>query len=317
MGAAWGVNKRIAEAMADTPAAPRSLPRRPRSPALGGALAVLAMLGLPLSAVGGCSISASNDELSADGSVPPEIIPTGSASLTSDSGAGDVDAKEPLRGSPLCQATKTTCWPDEGAVSCGGAAAADAGAIDGGNLEVDSCRVTLGGPSCTPSGKGAPGDMCSSSSDCAAGSDCVLRADGMGQCRKYCCGGTCSNVGSPSGGATFCDVVQLNEEASVIVPVCMPVKACKLLTSGQCEQGETCAIAADDGTTSCVRVGQAKAGEACDDTHCGAGLTCVGKPGARKCFQLCRVSAPSCTGDFVCKPSSLIRDVAIGLCQGR
>ena len=293
---------------------------RPSGRALGGASVLLGLVGIVLSAMQGCGLSAGPlNDFNADGAAPPEEIPTGSATLFSDASAADSSTKTTFRGSPLCKATKGDCWPDDGAIQCGGTPPT----VDAGGKEAsvppsygDACRVTLSGPTCTGAGGGKDGATCTTSGDCASGSDCVLRADGMGQCRRYCCGGTCTNVGSPSGGATFCDVVQLAEESSVKVPVCMPVKACKLLTAGQCEMGETCAVASEDGTTSCIPTGSAQADEACDETHCAAGLTCLGKPGARRCFQLCRVGS-TCAANLECKTSSLIRDASFGLCQAR
>ena len=290
-----------------------------RGRAARSALVVLALVavggGLP--SLDGCALEViPGGGTEFDGAAPAEVIPTGSAVLDA---SGPMDAalpKVPSRGSPLCRATKETCWPDEGALQCGGSPAPpDSGTGDAGAPQVfgDACHVTLSGPSCASAGSGKDGSTCTASSDCSAGSDCVLRADGLGQCRRYCCGGTCTNVGSPSGGATFCDVVQLAEESKVKVPVCMPVKACKLLTAGQCEAGETCSVAAEDGTTSCVRTGPAQADAPCDETHCAAGLTCLGKPGARRCFQLCRVGAAPCAKGM-CKTSSLIRDTSFGLC---
>lgn len=295
--------------------------RRPSSRALGGVLGVFALVGLALGTIQGCGLSAGlTTDFTNDGGTPPEDIPTGSVPVFADATAADAAAKVPYRGSPLCHATKDSCWPDDGASQCGGSPppAADAGTSKDGAPPAygDSCRVTLSGPTCTSAGATKDGATCTTASDCSAGADCVLRADGMGQCRRYCCGGTCANVGSPSGGATFCDVVQLAEEASVKVPVCMPVKACKLLTTGQCETGETCAVASEDGVTSCVPTGSAQVDEACDETHCATGLTCLGKPGARRCFQLCRVGG-ACGSNLVCKTSSLIRDTMFGLCQPR
>lgn len=298
---------------------PPAKSHRPSRHMLGGTLVVAALLGALVSSSGGCSLQIGPDLERLDASATPEDVPT--ATTSSDASvATDAATKLPLRGSPLCQANGATCFPDEGAIECGGTPTntADAGYPDAGPAQLgDTCRVTLSGPSCGSAGAIRDGSECKVSSDCGAGSDCVLRADGMAQCRRYCCAGTCSNVGSPSGGATFCDVVQLAEESSVKVPVCLPVKACKLLGNGQCMNGETCAVAAEDGTTSCVPTGPARSGESCDETHCNDGLTCVGKPGARRCFQLCRVGGSTCGADLTCKTSSLIKDTTIGLCQPR
>ena len=308
-----------------SPPSPR-FPSAPRSWSLRATrvvmLAVLGLASLGASVGTGCSIVASpSASLDTDAGPLPEDIPT----TTTPTYDGQVEDAAPpsksYRGSPLCHAQKESCWPDDGALQCGGAPTADdAGrSSDGGSTNLpagDACRVTSDGPACTPSGTGRDGSSCKASSDCSSGAECVLRTGNQGgQCRRYCCTGTCTNVPSPSGGATFCDVAQLNEEASVKVPVCMPVKPCKLLTQGQCETGESCAVVTDVGLTSCVPTGSAQVGESCEENHCTAGLTCLGRPGARKCFQLCKIGQTACGPTLQCKASSLIRDAAYGLCQ--
>jgi hypothetical protein len=44
----------------------------------------------------------------------------------------------------------------------------------------------------------------------------------------------------------------------------MPVRQCALLGEGCAKGVETCAVVADDGTTSCVGIGPARVGESCD-----------------------------------------------------
>jgi hypothetical protein len=95
----------------------------------------------------------------------------------------------------------------------------------------------------------------------------------------------------------------------------MPISGCSLF--GVCPADQTCAIVKDDGTTSCVEIGPAVAGAACDATHCAAGLTCLGNVGARTCFQLCHVdSQTECPTGTTCAGSAqLFKDPQFGICQ--
>jgi hypothetical protein len=102
-----------------------------------------------------------------------------------------------------------------------------------------------------------------------------------------------------------------------------------LLTAGSCPSGQTCAVVKDDGSTSCVVVGKAVAGEPCegdgssqtggagDPFHCAAGLTCLGAPGSRTCAALCHVDSPTdCPSGTTCTGSAqLFKDGNIGICQ--
>jgi hypothetical protein len=162
---------------------------------------------------------------------------------------------------------------------------------------------------CTVAGTGAEGAQCQVSTDCAATYECV---ETPGQCRHYCCDGNsaCDGTYTPS----FCDV-QPVVSGKFNVPVCVPISHCSLF--GTCPTGETCAVVKDDGTTSCVDVGDAQAGDPCDETHCASGLTCLGNSGSRTCFKLCHVDTPSdCPSGTTCSGSAqLFTDPAYGICQ--
>jgi len=295
------------------PASPT--PRRHAQRRLGVLLSAVVTLGI-CAAVPACSVLAQGDFRPDGETPPPEVIPTGSVPASDARAADTAPPPTPYRGNPLCRAKKDEgCWPDDGSAGCrpddGGASKTDAGTRE----TTLTCRVHQDGPVCTPVGAIADGDTCTRSAECGAGSDCALRADGTGQCRPYCCGGSCEKMGSPAGGATFCDVAQLAEESKLKVPVCVPVRACKLLSAGECKVGETCAVVTDPGVTSCVPTGPAQVGEPCDEARCAAGLNCLGRPGARKCFQLCRVGQAACGERLQCKTSSLIGDAAFGICQ--
>jgi hypothetical protein len=140
-------------------------------------------------------------------------------------------------------------------------------------------------------------------------------------CRRYCCTGSCSTSISQNGGKTFCDVQKVvptkTGTQEFKAPVCMPLKSCQLLTAGQCKVGETCAIVTEKGETGCVANGNAGVGKSCDEDHCNANLICLGQPGSRTCYALCRLdgSAAPCGPTQVCETSALFADKEYGVCK--
>lgn len=285
-------------------------------------------LGVALAAPAACTVDFGTATSSGSGG-PASIINEYDAS-TGDDGGGDAmpvandGAAVPYQGSPLCNFSnaQSACDPDKSttAQSCGKQAAADAGSSSDAGAPAQSyrCYVQVDGvgnvtsQDCEPSGRGIDGDACQHGSDCAAGFECV----GAGVCRHYCCDAVaCSKVGK----LTFCDVQTMTGGATpdTRVPVCMPVRTCKLLLPGFCDTSETCAPVRSDGTTSCVAIGSAKAGDACDREHCGKDLACLGAPGNRKCYQLCHTDAVGeCPSGTKCMTSSAeFLDPTIGVCQ--
>jgi hypothetical protein len=99
----------------------------------------------------------------------------------------------------------------------------------------------------------------------------------------------------------------------------MPIDSCPLLVLGGCGLyiPKTCAVVREDGRTSCVAIGNAKAGESCDTEHCGMNLVCLGSPGERTCFALCHTKSPTCPGaSQKCQGGlPLFPDPDIGICQ--
>lgn len=287
-----------------------SLSLRARVAALFGASALAA------AALGGCMSSSSETTALAAGrsldDTPQD--PPGNTTAANDGGAWKGAT---YRGSPLCRIGEGSCLPDGDDKSTGLLCGddADGGAPDGGATG-QGCRVAEGTsgapiPQCASVGDGADGASCQSGADCKAGFDCVEGERG-GQCRRYCCLGSCKGQASQNGGATFCDVRKAMG-SMLALPVCMPVKTCKLLSGGVCGDLETCAIVDSDGTAGCVPAGSARAGESCDAEHCAKGLTCVGSPGARRCLQLCEIDKP-CIGGLECKSAAFINDPKIGVC---
>jgi hypothetical protein len=97
----------------------------------------------------------------------------------------------------------------------------------------------------------------------------------------------------------------------------MPMEHCILLQPCPLQK-ETCAVVRDDGRTSCVATGNAKAGQSCDTEHCAAGLVCLGSAGERTCFTLCstRMPALQCASTQKCQGGlPLFPDPDIGICQ--
>jgi hypothetical protein len=246
-----------------------------------------------------------------------------------DSGELEVDAgseslpAEVLQGSPLCNALPTSCYPDHPttAKACGEAPDGGAYSPTGGyDNTAFACRVvatlldaatTSQNPSCAPAGPAGDGSWCKSSSECQPAFDCV----GSGTCQQYCCSGNAECVADQ-----FCDIQPTVQLPSVAVPVCMPIhpaSGCTLLDATACPAGETCAVVREDGATSCVAVGDAKAGDGCDTGHCAAGLVCLGTSGSRSCFPLCMTStAGSCAAGQQCRGGlPLFPDPAVGICS--
>lgn len=227
-------------------------------------------------------------------------------------------------GSPLCMASKTSgCYPDDPTTAKGCKVAPDGGAYDS-NAGYDNaplaCRVQIAQsqkgpepqPLCAPSGSGGDGANCLQGTDCIAQYECVSG----NSCRHYCCEGNASCADTE-----FCDIQPMAQQTSTKVPVCAPMLSCKLLDDTHCGAGQTCAVVREDGRTSCVAVGGARAGDCCDTDHCGQGLVCLGSSGqsscSHSCFQLCSTYAPSqCAPGQKCKGGlPLFPDPDVGICQ--
>ena len=291
------------------------------------------VIAVPLALVSGVAVLACSDDDSASSFRAPEAAGApgpGSGPSTSfnSSDGGSSDNAVPI-GSPLCAVAEGQCFPDDdGKTSPAYNTAACAETpedIDGGALEepARACRIVEHEgkyvPRCEPASAdryGVDGVSCSTSSDCAPGFDCVDGEKGP-VCRHYCCAGTCEGQTSQNGGATFCDVQALVDyrHHGVKAPVCMPVKTCKLLRDGECTDDETCAVINRKGDTGCVARGPAKTGESCDTDHCASGLTCLGSPGDRRCYQLCRVDGADCGPMQTCTTGSVFQDTTYGVCK--
>ena len=274
------------------------------------------------------STSAASFDRAGEANEAPAYGAGPSTSFNSSDG-GDSE-KGATSGSPLCGITAGQCLPDDDgqtslahydASSCAEAPDADAGASDDGLTH--ACRIAERDgkyrPTChegSANRSGVDGVSCTTGADCAPGFDCVDGEKGP-VCRRYCCAGSCEGRASANGGATFCDVQTLVDyrHDDVKAPVCMPVKKCKLLRAGECSESETCAVINERGDTGCVARGPAKAGESCDRAHCASGLTCLGSPGDRRCYKLCRVDGADCAPTQTCTTGSVFQDTTYGVCK--
>ncbi|MBX3214129.1 MAG: hypothetical protein KF850_18995 [Labilithrix sp.] len=272
--------------------------------------------------LGACGNSSESARALATGDSPAEGSSPGGGNTTvnpSDGGSGDKGAH---RG--LCGVVTGTCSPDEdgtytradGALACApppGGGTDDDDALGCRIAKVDGAVV----PKCDDADpRGVDGVSCSKGADCAPGFDCVEGEKGA-VCRRYCCAGSCASQYSQNGGPTFCDIGKLVDPslAQHIAPVCMPIKTCKLLREDECGDKETCAVVNDKGDTGCVPTGNAKAGELCNEDHCDRGLTCLGSPGDRRCYKLCRVEGMDCAPTQTCTTGSVFQDTTFGVCK--
>jgi hypothetical protein len=235
-------------------------------------------------------------------------------------------------GSPLCNATYSSCYPDEDLTALINNLSTTHGrlcvlAADGGLYSASSgfsnaqlaCHVQsdlLGdvAPTCTLAGTLTDDSSkpCSAPTDCAAGYECVAG----GACRHYCCAGECLDP------TKFCDIQQTT--VNLKVPVCMPIRSCGLLDqsgeAGACPLGQTCAVVrVESGATSCVAVGSSDVGDPCDKEQCASGLVCLGAAGDRHCYKLCH-TAPGSTDCLSSRQTCrgglpLFPIPGIGICQ--
>jgi hypothetical protein len=254
------------------------------------------------------------------------------ASVAVDAGGEAQTAAAPTtQGSPLCNASLTGgCYPDDPTTAMACSLAPDGGvynAAAGYDNAALACRVVATtpdatgatqSPACVPAGNAGDGSWCKSSSECQAGFDCV----GSGTCQHYCCSGNteCGPELPVAVADQFCDIQATTQATGVEIPVCMPIHppgGCQLLAANVCAATETCSVVRDDGSTSCVAIGDAKAAQSCDKDHCAASLVCLGTLGARTCYQLCDTStAQQCSTTQQCKGGlPLFPDPTIGICQ--
>lgn len=304
----------------------------------------LALVAIPLAVA--CSVSESPSSFADpktragdDGVVQPEAP----------ANTGDPNPTDAGTTIGLCGVSTKSCTPDDDGTlgltaethACATPVVTDAGATQAKGADASTadfaCRVTAkDGPMCPTATdpqappnadkNGVDGVACQTDAECAPGFDCVAAAKGekTNVCRRYCCSASCDGVTSHNGGPTFCDVrkVVRSEAAPIdsplLAPVCMPIKTCTLLKEGECADGETCAIVNDKGSTGCVPTDgdiSAKEKQSCEKKHCAAGLTCLGTPGDRTCYKLCKTGGQDCATGQVCTTGSAFVDTSYGVCK--
>lgn len=300
----------------------------------------LALLAIPLAVACSVSEAPSSIPAGAEGQNPSDNGTLGvvqNTPPTTEKGNTDAGTATSLCG------VLTACTPDDDGTlalpesqRCATPKGTDAGAAQAKNADASTadraCRVTVStdGPSCPASDapnadtQGIDGVACQADTDCAPGFDCVAAGpnEKNNVCRRYCCSGSCEGVSAHNGGPTFCDVQKVVRSVAsptpLVAPVCMPIKKCTLLKDGDCSSVETCAIVNDKGATGCVPIEKDQVEDhSCEKQHCAAGYTCLGSPGDRTCYKLCKTTGggQECGEDYACTTSSAFLDTTFGVCK--
>ena len=294
---------------------------------------------------GGLGVSSAyvlGDNSNSGGSPSEDSGTTGPfAAPNADAGAGTKPV-DGIKSNPLCAAKSSTCDPQSTNVADAGSTATadcirllptvDAGVPDAHDKDGGvpppppttpyACHVAHNpagpgvAPVCMP--EGTTTGTCTQSAQCHAGYECT--GDGAnldGQCRRYCCEADACDPKS------FCDVQPIVASAGIMVPVCMPLATCDLLSQStyQCP-GQQCGIALDSKgleLKTCLDIGPRGIGENCETDHCQKDLTCLGTPGARTCFQLCDTTKGAtgfgCPMGETCKASgTTFKGGNVGIC---
>lgn len=195
-------------------------------------------------------------------------------------GGGDIDA--PPDGASLCPAGPCNYQTQTGC---------DSGQTCRPQFTAASPDVT---PGCEAAGTRTRGEVCTTSTECAAGHLCA-----EGVCRKMCCGLDWSAC--DEGESCF---RQLQVRAGGVakysgVDLCYPVGTCDVLNPTACDEtpGQDCKLVDPRGSQACISKRPGKLGEECGGANlCERGLQCVGTL-VKVCVRLCRAlecGEPSC-----------------------
>ncbi len=231
-----------------------------------------------------------------------------------DGGYGDAMTPAANARSSLC--VQKPCNPSDN-TSCN--ATVDGG-VDAGDAAVEACHMVLedqqAAAMCLNAGTGTDGASCTTSTECAAGFECV----GKGTCRHYCCSDDpCTTMTNETTTAYFCDVATETAAPYLKVPVCFVQAPCMPLAPNQCYaySGETCTVVEVNGSMSliatCDTVGTGGLGDSCETEQCQAGFACIGATGQRACVQLCN-AGHNCSGSMTCQASQALMPFNVGYC---
>lgn len=157
---------------------------------------------------------------------------------------------------------------------------------------------------CAPAGPGRENAPCFSNSDCGPGLACVQEG-AAARCSPYCCGGD-----SVCKKGSYCAERPLagHGEMGPVVPVCVPADDCNLADPFPCDdagacscgEGKACLVVRPDGTTTCAKPGNGKAGDACP---CAWGYVC--SQATETCVRLCETArAVDYCGNSRCQASA-------------
>ncbi len=233
----------------------------------------------------------------------------GDISATTSAGAGGGGANETpyFDGSYayLCGGSNPACVP--GTEDCTPGGPGGTGNSGSGGMIISCQLVTEGNKAvatCGPVGEFGQGNPCETAAHCGAGLGCVTTPSGA-VCRPYCCD---KLEDCPSD--TYCAPLPM-AEATVKIPVCVPVKKCMPLDDSTCDPGQTCTIVRDDGTTSCVDLGAGLRGESCP---CASGFVC--SQINNTCLKLCNLGNDADCMGGTCQGGVMGYPEGIGVCVG-
>jgi hypothetical protein len=279
---------------------------------------LLAGVSLVVAAIGGCAGFYGDFSFADQGAENAADEGQDAGSNSSKSGYGGtgsslsgnaIDAQPPTQKGSLyaayCGGVSSECIPGTSDCTPGGNPNMSSGA--GGSLI--ACQIIAPGgkvtAACNAVGGLRAGDPCTSASHCAAGLGCVTTM-GVGVCRPYCCDDV---EACPT--SSYCALHPMAEAPTVPIPVCSPVKNCKLLDNAGCAATESCTIVRKDGTTSCVTPGTGKRDEPCP---CAAGYVCA--PATATCMKLCHIGkdAVDCEDGGACQGGVMLYPDGVGVC---
>ncbi len=173
---------------------------------------------------------------------------------------------------------------------------------------------------CVTAGTGGENAPCFSAADCRPKFACVTAGD-AGRCLPYCCdqNSTCTS-------GTYCAEQPLRKSAADTsnaeqphVPVCVPADACSLEEQFPCPAGSdcrckgdtACMIVRDDGTTTCLKPGTGRQGDACP---CAWNHVCSSV--THQCIKICHTDpTKNDCGTQKCQASSELPP-NFGVCVG-